>query len=501
MARSSWLIVLAASACGGGGTPDRGASVLELHAGPSRAGAYVDAAFTAAAAATLHLDTTFTAKYSGTAFAQALYLDRGGPAQTDLVIAATEANEVTAFDPTGAVVWRVELGAPQPMPNPAEAADCGDINPLGITGTPVIDLESGTLFLDAMIRETNAAHHKIFALAADTGAIRPGWPVDVATALARAATPFVAAAENQRGGLTVVGGQVYVPYGGHAGDCGHYRGWVVAVPAGQPGALTAFATGSTQAGAWTPGGVSSDGTSVFAVFGNGNSGSTWAHSEAVLRLGPGAAFSNNARDYWAPTNWQQLDQTDLDLAGPAMPLDLPGATPSALVVAFGKDGNVYLLARDHLGGITAPLAQLHAASGVILNTSAMYRTASGTYVVFRARGATGCPGLTGSSSLVSVKIAPGNPPRLSLAWCAGTGSSGSPISTTTDGTTNPIVWAVGAEGDNRLHGYDGDTGAVVFAGGGAGDAMASTSRFITPIVARGRIFVAANGQLYAFTPR
>jgi hypothetical protein len=109
--------------------------------------------------------------------------------------------------------------------------------------------------------------------------------------------------------------------------------------------------------------------------------------------------------------------------------------------------------------------------------------------------------VTGSSNLVSVKITPADPPQLSLAWCAGTGNAGSPIATTTDGTNDPIVWAVGAEGDNRLHGYNGDTGAVVFAGGGAGDAMASTSRFITPIVAKGRIFVAANGQLYAFTTR
>jgi hypothetical protein len=71
MARSSWLFALAASACGGGGSTDHGASVLELHAGPSRAGAYVDDAFTTAAAATLHLDTTFTATYAGAAFAQA----------------------------------------------------------------------------------------------------------------------------------------------------------------------------------------------------------------------------------------------------------------------------------------------------------------------------------------------------------------------------------------------------------------------------------------------
>jgi hypothetical protein len=512
MTRLSWSIALIAAACGGGnssrdaggspgdggGSPEHGASVLELHAGPSRAGAYVDAAFTMAAAASLHLDTTFTAKYTGAAFAQALYLDRGGA--RDLVIAATEANQVTAFGPTGALVWQVALGAPQPMPNAAEGANCGNINPLGITGTPVIDAASGTLYLDAMIRENNAAHHRIFALSVDDGATRPGWPVDVATALKGTATAFAPAPQNQRGGLTLLGGRVYVPYGGHSGDCGSYRGWVVAVPVDKPSALTAFESTSTRAGDWTPGGVSSDGTSVFTVFGNGG-GSTWGHSEAALRLGPGATFSGNAPDYWAPVNWQSLDSSDADLAGPAMPLDLPGATPSALLVVFGKDGNVYLLARDSLGGIAAPLAQLHAANGVILNTSAMYRTANGTYVVFRARGVTGCPGVTGSSSLVSVKIAPGSPPKLSLAWCAGTGSSGSPIATTTDGTTNPIVWAVGAEDDHRLHGYDGDTGAVVFAGGGAGDAMASTSRFITPIVAKGRIFVAANGQLYAFTPR
>ena len=499
MTRSTWFIALAAFACGGGGTADHGASVLELHAGPSRAGDYVDAAFTKAAAATLHRDTTFTATYTGAAFAQALYLDRGG--DRDLVIAATEANQVSAFGPTGAVAWRAELGAPQPMPNAAEGAPCGNISPLGITGTPVIDFASGTLYLDAMIRDGNAAHHRIFALSVDDGSTRSGWPVDVGTALTGTATPFLSAPQNQRGGLTLVGSRVYVPYGGHSGDCGNYHGWVVAVPVDRPSAPTAFVTTSVRSGDWTPGGLSSDGTSVFAVFGNGDAGAAWAHSEAAVRLGTGATFSGSPRDYWAPPNWQNLDQTDLDLAGPAMPLDLSGATPSALLIAFGKDGNVYLLDRNNFGGIANPLAQLHATTGVILNTSAMYRTAIGTYVVFRGRGAAGCPGLTAGSSLVAVKIGPGSPPQLSLAWCAGTSSSGSPIATTTDGTANPIVWAIGAEGDQRLHGYDGDTGAVVFAGGGAGDAMASTSRFITPIVAKGRIFVAADGQLYAFTPR
>lgn len=276
------------------------------------------------------------------------------------MIAATEANQVSAFGPTGALVWQVTLGAPQPMPNGAEGAGCGNINPLGITGTPVIDAASGMLYLDAMIRENNAAHHRIFALSVDDGSTRPGWPIDVATALKGTATAFTPAPQNQRGGLTLLGGRLYVPYGGHSGDCGNYRGWVVAVPVDQPSALTAFESTSTRAGDWTPGGVSSDGTSVFTVFGNGD-GSTWGHSEAALRLGPGATFSGNAPDYWAPVNWQSLDSSDTDLAGPAMPLDLPGATPSALLVVFGKGQNAPATTSPYCRPVAITLA-VHAGS-------------------------------------------------------------------------------------------------------------------------------------------
>jgi hypothetical protein len=122
----------------------------------------------------------------------------------------------------------------------------------------------------------------------------------------------------------------------------------------------------------------------------------------------------------------------------------------------------------------------------------------GTYVAVKAPGQN-CPDGNPNHNLVAVLITPGAPPTLSIAWCAGSGPVGSPIETSTDGKSNPIVWAVGAEGDQQMHGYDGDTGAVVFAGGGSANAMTSTSRFITPMVAKGRIFVAADNQLYAFT--
>src|SRR5258708_26062642 len=127
-----------------------------------------------------------------------------------------------------------------------------------------------------MIHET-VAHHRVFALSLDDGSIRTGWPVDLGTAIT-GAIPFTPAPQNQRGGLTLLDGRVYVPFGGHNGDCATYHGWVVAVPVDDPAHPSAVATPDTVSGAWTPGGGSSDGTSGFARFGNGSRPSTRMNS-------------------------------------------------------------------------------------------------------------------------------------------------------------------------------------------------------------------------------
>jgi hypothetical protein len=95
-----------------------------------------------------------------------------------------------------------------------------------------------------------------------------------------------------------------------------------------------------------------------------------------------------------------------------------------------------------------------------------------------------------------LKIVAGSPPSMSIAWCGALRGAGSPIVTTTDGRSNPIVWIVGAEGDGRLHGFRGDTGEPLFSGGK--DAMAGLRHFQTLIAADNRLFVAADGRLYAF---
>jgi hypothetical protein len=108
-----------------------------------------------------------------------------------------------------------------------------------------------------------------------------------------------------------------------------------------------------------------------------------------------------------------------------------------------------------------------------------------------------CPGGT-RGDLTVLAIGAGSPPTLRVAWCAAESGRGSPIITTTDGRTDPIVWTVGAEGDNRLHGFRGDTGEVVFSGGGAAEVMSQVRRFQTPIAAGGRLYIAADEHVYAF---
>ena len=104
----------------------------------------------------------------------------------------------------------------------------------------------------------------------------------------------------------------------------------------------------------------------------------------MIRLQPGPVFSGSTTDYWAPTNWMALDSGDTDLGGSGPILvDVPGATPSALVVAIGKDRNAYLLDRSNLGGVSAPSNQANVSTGTIIGAAATYRTSNGTFVVLR----------------------------------------------------------------------------------------------------------------------
>src|SRR5438876_3935152 len=136
-------------------------NVTQEHNNPSRDGVYIDPAFTPSAAANLTRDLGFDGTISGNVYAQPLYIE-GGP-NGAMVIAVTESNNVYALNATtGTVMWQRNLGPPVPL----SELFCGNINPVGITGTPVVDLASRSLFLDALINGPTIKHF-IYSLNVD----------------------------------------------------------------------------------------------------------------------------------------------------------------------------------------------------------------------------------------------------------------------------------------------------------------------------------------------
>src|SRR6266511_1613346 len=261
-------------------------NVTQEHNNLSRDGLYIDAGFTPSAAAGLTRDLTFNGTISGNVYAQPLYIE-GGP-NGPMIIAVTESNNVYALNATtGTVIWqRTDLG-----PAVTSGLPCGNINPLGITGTPVVDLKSRSLFFDAMIDGATKKHF-IYSLNVDTGITNPGWPVDVNATANYNGITFTSLVQNERGGLALVNGRVYVSYSGHLGDCGAYRGWVVGVEINNPSDVMAWATDAIGGGIWGHGGVASDGTNMFVITGNTfNTNQVWGGGEAIIRLQEGPIFS------------------------------------------------------------------------------------------------------------------------------------------------------------------------------------------------------------------
>jgi outer membrane protein assembly factor BamB len=474
-------------------------NVTQFHNHESRDGLYIDSAFTQSAAVNLTRDLNFDGTIVGNAYAQPLYIENG-PGGKAMIIVATESNNVYALDAgSGTIIWQRNVGEPVS----ADDLICTKLDQLGITGTPIVDLASRALFLNAMITPDGGAtkKHLILSLNVDTGDINPGWPVDVEATATYNGIDFIPSIQQQRPALGIVGNILYVGYGSMR-DCSPFHGWLVGVPIDNPASLTAWAAATDSHGGaiWGVGGIASDGKNPFVITGNTFNPPNWQGGEAVIRFQPGPIFSGSPADYWVPENWLDLDSFDWDLgsSGPLL-VDVPDATPSHLVVALGKDRNAYLVNRDNLGGISSPITVSQVASSTILQAAVTYRTKQSTYVAFRANN-------DGNTVLSAFRITPTDPPAIDSSWNInrGAGGCGSPFVTSTDGTNNMIVWVVGTEdhltaGDQRLHGYDGDTGAVVYDGGGPNELMAGTHYYSTTgIVARGRIYIAGDNKVYAF---
>lgn len=257
------------------------------------------------------------------------------------LVVATERNFVYGLDArTGVVRWRShQLGSPQPL----SGLPCGNIDPSGITGTPAYDAATGSVFVAA---ETVGGTHTLWALDATTGARR--WHRNLDTQADRDKL-----AEQQRAALLVIRGRVLVAFGGLAGDCADYVGYVVSVPTDGQGASHSYAVPTSRgAGIWAPPGpVAGFHGNAYVSVGNGAStGGAWDRSDSVTELTPARLRRVSA---FAPSTWRDDNRLDLDL-GSSAPVVVKAVDR---MVITGKRGVVYLL-RPSLGGVGSAVRRL-----------------------------------------------------------------------------------------------------------------------------------------------
>jgi hypothetical protein len=471
--------------------------VLERNNHSSRDGHFVQPTLTHAVIPTLTPDAAFAANFDGAMWASPVYITNG-PGGKGAFFVATTGNDVIALDETtGAPLWKApyHLGD-SPTTN---GVNCGNIHPLGILSTPVIDPVTRTLYVAGAVGTTSILRHEVHAIDIETGKSVPGWPVDV-TGMKSGNATFTPPPQNQRSALSLVGGKVYVAYGGHAGDCGNYHGWVIAIDTTDPTKRGAWATLGQGEAIWAPGGMASDGTSVFAVTGNSTVGAanrTVSDSESVVRVGGLAVMTRSDQNQYYPTTWRQMDGEDADFgASNPVYVTVPGSTPSGFVAAVAKDGQFYLLNAANLGGMGGHVATLAVANGAmsVKTSPTAYTTAKGVHVVLATEGNTACPGAPGSGqSMISVLLSAGSPPKASIEWCAPINGEGGPISTTTDGTANAAVWYLSG---SKLTAVDGDTGKTLYT---SANGCANVRRWTSPIAVKGRIVVGGDGHLCSWS--
>lgn len=335
----------AAATGGAGGTVAATGSVLERNNSPSRNGHFVQPLLTKAAAATMMPDAAFNsaATFSGNVAASPLFLD--GPNGSGLFFIPTGGGDVFARKENGTSQWMRNIGAPA-----TGNIGCSGISttaPLGILSTPVIDEKSRTIYVAGITGNAQGVTAQIAsAINVDDGTVRSGWPVDVSTAAS-----FDPKIHNQRSALSLLNGILYVPYAGYIGDCGSYRGRVIAINTATPTTVGQWSTSDAGGGIWAPGGLASDGTGVFATTGNyvplGSAPAAHGDSEQVTKI----TGMGTKADFFYPTTWATMDRDDADF-GSVNPIfvTVPGAAPSRIIVALAKDGLGYLLDADQLRG-------------------------------------------------------------------------------------------------------------------------------------------------------
>jgi hypothetical protein len=484
-------------------------SVLTYHNDQARTGQNIDETIlTPASVSSGQFGRLFSYAVDGQVYAQPLYLpgvivpEKG---IHNIVYVATEHDSVYAFDADNylaAPLWHVSFLDAAHGVNAASAADlgCGSIVPeVGITGTPVIDPASGTLYVVAMTEEPGGSSgyvQRLHALDVRTGAQRSGSPVEIQASVpgrgdGNTVVQFKPWLYKQRAGLLLLNGVVYTTWSSHC-DSGNYHGWVI----GYDAATLQQSTAYTNTPDWDAGSIWQGGAApaadangnLYVVSANGTfdankGGSDLGDSIIKLSTAQGLAVA----DYFAPYNAGTLDEDNLDLGSSGTLLLPDGAGSPAhphLLVSGSKTGTVYLLDRDNLGhfqaGADSQIVQsLAGAVGPLFGTPVYFNN-----TVYFSAAHDQLKAFTLHNGLLSA--APSSASNATFA------TLGSVPSISANGAANGIVWTVDSAA--QLHAYDAaDLSHQLYQG-----STGSSAKFSTPAIANGKVYVGTLDSLVVF---
>jgi hypothetical protein len=445
----------------------RAVNVLMQHNDLSRTGANTaEAILTTANVNTKTFGRLFTDGVDGQVYAQPLYVQNlsvsGGI--HNVVFICTESNSVYAFDAdtVGITYWHTNLGTPF-------TPSCSDLTPVvGITGTPVIDLTSRTLYVDTKLAV--GPTHKLHALDITTGIEKFGGPVTIA------ASSFSASLEHQRPGLVLLNGVVYLGYGSHC-DQGSYHGFMLGYNAtnlSQVAAYNVSATGS-QAAVWSGGMAPAADASgnLYIMTGNGTFDGINNFGESVVKLNGSLAV----RDYATPTNWATLNSGDTDLGSGG-----PVLLPTHYLVGMGKDGNMYLADVNNMGhvGNFTQVFQAQSSGDTVGKSPVYWQGPSKQYLfALHSNSATKSFQFTGTNIITT--------PLGTASFTMNDRCGG--LSLSANGTNNGILWEIGS--DSNLRAYDAVNFPKLLWSGSVGTYVKMTC----PTIANGKVYVGTSSNL------
>ena len=490
----------------------------------------------------------FSQPVDGYVYAQPLYvpnLNIPGRGMHNVFFIATQSNTVYAFDAdsagaAGGLLWKTNLGPPAVTTIAGVFTNKNfgtrynnnaytDIVPrVGITGTPVIDLNSGTLYVDAFTGEAGGGatnyFHRLHALNLANGTEQPYSPVVVSASVpgngvgsVGGTLNFSARQHSQRSALTLAGGILYVPFAGYA-DTDPYHGWLLGYNATNlllltnyvfnttPNSTTAaYGANAGEGGIWMGGGgvCVDENTNLIFEVGNGifnatnNAGKT-EYSDSFLKLSTTNGLA--VADYFTPYDQATLALNDTDLGSGGMILlpDQPGAFPRLLLGA-GKAGKIYLLNRDQLTTNNSHFNPATSLDFVVQTNIGKIKASFSTPSYFNGRIYYAANG----DNLKAIALTNGAMSGLGvLTNTARTFAfPGATTSLSANGTNSGIVWALAmgtpavllaCNATNLTEIYNSSQAA------GSRDQLTNGTKFAAPMVADGKVFVGNSNSVSVF---